>query len=213
MKKILISHYALFMAILFVFYNIVLDNLKVRGLAYQIIVSFMIIFNFIVFWKFGGEIKYKGLVIIIYFFIWIFSKDIYQCLWDFENIIILCIVGFKNSNFIKVLAILIALFVVSFFWPLCFVFLFAFGINYAGEIRDIYEDTHYSCDNNMEAYAYSAGAMDKFHYSVGKYYEIVNINGIIQITYEKRKESTKSEYNEYIKNHKCTLVGDKNGLE
>lgn len=54
--------------------------------------------------------------------------------------------------------------------------------------------------------------MDGFHYAIGISYEILHIDGMIVITYRKRKEISKQEYEEHIKNHFCSLVGDKNGF-
>ena len=76
------------------------------------------------------------------------------------------------------------------------------------DVNDIYKDMHYYCDNNYEAYAYSEGAMDRFHYSVGKHYEILNIKGLIYIRYSERNEVTNVEYQEMIKNHNGKLVGE-----
>lgn len=52
--------------------------------------------------------------------------------------------------------------------------------------------------------------MDGFHYSIGKHYDILNIGDIINIIYSERNETTQEEYENYVKNHKCTLVGDNN---
>ena len=211
MKDIVIKFYGILMMILFFIYNIVFTSLKVNGLLYQLGMIILIIFNLVMLIKFRKEIKLKSLIIIIYVLIWLFSKDIYQCLLAFSNIIFFCILGFKDSLFIKVITILLILFIMKFFMLLYFIFLWIFLVNPNGEVKDIYEDTHYYCDDNMEVYAYSQGAIDKFHYSVGKHYEILNINGIIQITFRKRNEVTKEKYDDYIKNHKCTLVGDIDG--
>ena len=77
--------------------------------------------------------------------------------------------------------------------------------------NDIYNDMHYYCENNYEVYTYSGGAMDKFHYSIGKYYDILDIDGIIYISYNERNEVSKKKYDNYLKEHKCRLVSDING--
>ena len=114
---------------------------------------------------------------------------------------------------IKIISVLIVIFGYIFFLPLFFVFLLAFGTGLDEEsgMNDIYDDMHYYCNNNYEVYSYSAGAMDSFHYSIGKHYEILNISGIINISYNERNEKTLDEYEIYLETHNCELVGDKNG--
>lgn len=119
-----------------------------------------------------------------------------------------------EKNSIKIISVLIVIFGYIFFLPLFFVFLLAFGIGLDEEsMNDIYDDMHYYCDNNYEVYSYSAGAMDSFHYSIGKHYEILNGNGIIYISYNEQNEVSQEEYENYLNTHKCKLVGDINGSE
>lgn len=215
MKKYLIEYYAVIMLILFITYNLVLENLKIYGLLYQYFMTILIITNAITLIIFRKRVKYKSLVIIIYSLIWLYSKNTLQCFYGFSNIIMLCIIGFMENYLIKIITVLLSIFVFIFFVPLFFIFLIAFGTNLdkEKEINDIYDDTHYYCDNNYEVYSYSTGAMDKFHYSIGKHYEILNIDGIINISYNERNENTHKEYETYLKSHNCKLVGDKNGAK
>lgn len=214
MKKGFSEYYAVFMMTLFIIYNLVLESLKIGGLLYQTVMVLLIIVNTIILITFRKKIQYKSFVIIVYSVIWLFSKNKLQCFFAFSNIIILCITGFTESHVIKKFSIFISIFVVIFFQPLFFSFLLAFGTGFDEERNrnDIYDDTHYHCDYNYEVYSYRAGMMDGFHYSIGKYYEILNIDGIIYISYNKRNERTKEEYEKYIKNHNCKLVGDKDGF-
>lgn len=213
MSKNFIDYYALAMLVLFIVYNLFLKNLKIYGLLYQIFMFVLIIVNAIILIIFRKRIKYKTLIIIVYLLIWLFSKNTLQCFFAFSNIILLCITGFMEKHSIKIISVLIIIFGHIFFLPLFFVFLLAFGTGLDKErsMNDIYDDMHYYCDNNYEIYSYSAGAMDSFHYSIGKHYEILNINGIINISYRKRNEKTQAEYETYLKTHNCKLVGDKNG--
>ena len=48
-------------------------------------------------------------------------------------------------------------------------------------------------------------------FSIGKYYDILDINGIIYISYNERSEVSQEEYNNYLNTHKCKLIGDVNG--
>ena len=214
MKKNIIDYYALVMMILFIIYNIILRDLKVGGLLYQVFMIFLIILNIILLIKFRKRIKFKGLIIVIYFFIWfLFSKNALQCFFAISNMIILITIGFMESNFIKVISILITLFFAVFSMPLFFLYLLAYGTGISEESgrNDIYDDMHYFCENNYEVYSYSASAMDRFHYSIGKHYEFLDINGIIYISYNERNEVSQKEYDNYLNTHKCKLVGDVNG--
>ena len=213
MKKKLIDYYAIIMLVLYLFYNIALNSLKIGGLLYQIFMIIIIIVNAIILIVFRKEIKYKEVVCVIYFFTWLFSKNIPQCFFNFSNIIVLVRVGLIDSMFMRIFAIIIGLIVSIFFLPLFFVFLLCFGTSMSEESgrSDIYEDMHYYCENNYEVYSYSAGAMDRFHYSIGKYYDILGINGIIYISYNERSKVSQEEYNNYLNTHKCKLVGDVNG--
>lgn len=200
------------MLILFVIYNIVLENLVVRGFLYKIIMLILVILNLVVIIKFKKCIKYKFMVILVYFLLWLFSKNVFQCFFSLSSMAILMVVGFTERKAIKILTICIMLFFSNFYLLIYFVFLLSFGTNLEDDPRssDIYEDTHYYCDNNYEIYSYSAGAMDRFHYSIGKHYEILNKSVILSISYNERCEKTLEEYESFLKNHSCRLVGDKN---
>lgn len=214
MRENIIDYYALIMMILFIIYNIILRNLKIGGLLYQIFMIVLIVLNITILIKFRKRIKLKGLIIVIYFFIWfLFSKNALQCLFGISNIITLIAIGFMESNFIKIISIPITLFFVVSSMPLLFIYLLTYGTGISEESgrNDIYDDMHYFCENNYEAYSYSAGAMDSFHYSIGKHYEFLNIDGIIFISYNERNEVSQEEYNNYLNTHKCKLVGDVNG--
>ena len=214
MKRNIIDYYALIMMILFIIYNIILKNLKISGLLYQIFMIVLIFLNIIILIKFRKRIKLKGLIIVIYFFICLlFSKNALQCFFAISNMITLVAIGFMESNFIKVISILITIFFAVFSMPLLFVYLLAYCTDISEESgrNDIYDDMHYFCENNYEVYSYSAGAMDSFHYSIGKHYEILDIDGIIYISYNERNEVSQEEYNNYLNTHKCKLVSDVNG--
>ena len=213
MKKNLINYYAIIMLGLYLIYNITLNSLKIGGLLYQIIMIIIIIVNAIILIIFRKDIRYKEVVCVIYFFTWLFSKNISQCFFYFSNIIVLIGIGLIDSMFMRIFAIIIGLIVSIFFLPLFFIFLLCFGTSMSEESgrNDIYEDMHYYCENNYEVYSYSAGAMDRFHYSIGKHYEFLDIDGIIYISYNERNEVSQEEYNNYLNTHKCKLVSDVNG--
>lgn len=132
-----------------------------------------------------------------------------QYLFAFSNIIILCIIGFKENKFIKIFSIFFGIFIAFCWLPLLFALFILFDVNLDEEknMNNIYSDMHYYCDNNYEAYAYSTGFMDGFSYSIGKYYDILNYNDIINIVYRERNENTLEEYTNFIENNNCKLVG------
>ena len=212
MRKNLLNYYAIIMLVLYLTYNIFLNSLKIGGLLYQIIMIVLIFINATVLVIFRKNIKYKELVCIIYFFTWLWFKDIPQFFFNFSNIIILTCIGLSESKFMKIFAVIIALIVSIFFLPFFFIFIMIMGTSMSEELggNDIYDDMHYFCENNYEVYSYSAGATDRFHYSIGKHYEFFDINGIIYISYNERNEVSKEEYDNYLNTHKCKLVGDVN---
>lgn len=214
MKKNLIDYYALVILILFIIYNFILDKLIIMGLLYKTIMILIIIVNMIILIIFRKKIKYKN-ILIIYCLTSLFTKNIMQYLFAFSNIIILCIIGFKENKLIKTFSIFYGIFIAFGWLPLLFALFILFGINLDEDknINHIYSDMHYYCDNNYEAYAYSTGFMDGFSYSIGKYYEILNINDIINIVYRERNENTLEEYTDFIENNNCKLVGVDNGFK
>lgn len=217
MKKFLINHYAVIIQVLFIIYNTVFRNIRIGGYLYQIFMLLFISSNIIVLIKLKKNIEYKSLVIILYFLVCIFSKDSLQCIFDISSIITLIVIGFEESNFVKVVTILteIFIFIFTFVFPIFPILLFILirvDIDRGKEMYGVYEETHYYCDNNYEVYAYSSGAWDGAHYSIGKHYEIINIGDIIYINYNrKQKNISEQEYKDYIKNNNCHLISNKGG--
>lgn len=214
MKKILINYYLLIVMTLFITYNFILDELIIMGLLYNKIILLFIVINLIILIIFRKKIKHKS-ILIIYCLTSLFTKNIMQYIFAFSNTIILCIIGFKENKFIKVFSIFFGIFMAFCWLPLLFSLFILFGINLDEEkyMNGIYSDMHYYCDNNYEVYAYSTGFMDGFSYSIGKYYDILNIDGIINIVYRERNENTLEEYTNFINNNNCKLVGDVNGFK
>jgi len=214
MKKILINYYALIIILLFLIYNLLLRNLVITGIMYHLFMITLIISNIILLFKLKKEIKCKSIAIIVFFIIWIFSKDIYGVIFGLSSMITLISIGFIESNLIKIISIIITIIISIIALPLFYLFILVFALSGGSRDNQIYEDTHYYCSNNTEIYSYSAGAMDRFHYSMGKHYVILDFNDIIYISYnEQRNEVSQKEYSEYLKTHKCKLVGDVNGFK
>ena len=210
MKNNIIKYYALITQTLFIFYNLVFRNLIIEGLLSRILMCLLIAFNIVILVKNRKSIKYKSLIIVVYFFLgMLVAKNSLQFLFSMSTMTTLMITGFIESTLIKIISTIIVIIFITFFIPLCFAYLLIFGPGVEDINKsDIYESSHYYCDNNYEIYSFSKGGMDSFHYSIGKHYEIVNINNILHISYSERKEKSREEYHSHLKNHNCRLVED-----
>ena len=213
MNKNYINYYFFIMALFFITYNIIFESLKISGSLYKLFMILLIIINSIVLFILNKKISLKKIILIIYIFTIVKSKNQLQFFFALSNIIILCIIGFQESNLIKTISIFILIITLTYSLPLLFVFLLEFGTELDEDVymNKIYEDTHYYCNKNYEIYSYSYSAGDVFHYSIGKHYDFLNINDIIHITYSEQNEVKKYDYDNYLKKHKCRLVGDING--
>ena len=213
MNKNYTNYYFFIMALFFIMYNIIFESLKISGSLYKLFMILLIIINSIILFILNKKISLKKIILIIYIFTIVKSKNQLQFFFALSNIIILCIIGFQESNLIKTISIFILIITLIYFLPLLFVFLLEFGTELDEDVymNKIYEDTHYYCNKNYEIYSYSNSAGDVFHYSIGKHYDFLNINDIIHITYNKQNEVKKNDYDNYLKKHKCRLVGDING--
>ena len=213
MNKNYINYYFFIMALFFITYNIIFESLKISGSLYKLFMILLIIINSIVLFILNKKISLKKIILIIYIFTIVKSKNQLQFFFALSNIIILCIIGFQESNLIKTISLFILIITLTYFLPLLFVFLLEFGTELDEDVymNKIYEDTHYYCNKNYEIYSYSNSAGDVFHYSIGKHFDFLNINDIIHITYNEQNEVKKYDYDNYLKKHKCRLVGDING--
>ena len=197
------------MVLFFITYNIIFESLKISGSLYKLFMISLIIINSIILFILNKKISFKKIILIIYIFTIVKSRNQLQFFFALSNIIILCIIGFQESNLIKNISIFILIITLTYSLPLLFVFLLEFGTELDEDVymNKIYEDTHYYCNKNYEIYSYSNSAGDVFHYSIGKHYDFLNINDIIHITYNEQNEVKKYDYDNYLKKHKCRLVG------
>lgn len=209
MNKNYTNYYFFIMVLFFITYNIIFESLKISGSLYKLFMILLIIINSIVLFILNKKISFKKIILIIYIFTIVKSRNQLQFFFVLSNIIILCIIGFQESNLIKTISIFILIITLTYSLPLLFVFLLEFGTELDEDVHmnKIYEDTHYYCNKNYEIYSYSNSAGDVFHYSIGKHYDFLNINDIIHITYNEQNEVKKYDYNNYLKKHKCRLVG------
>lgn len=209
MNKNYTYYYFFIMALFFITYNIIFESLKISGSLYKLFMILLIIINSIILFILNKKISFKKIILIIYIFTIVKSKNQLQFFFSLSNIIILCIIGFQESNLIKTISIFILIITLTYSLPLLFVFLLEFGTELDEDVymNKIYEDTHYYCNKNYEIYSYSNSAGDIFHYSIGKHYDFLNINDIIHITYNEQNEVKKYDYDNYLKKHKCRLVG------
>ena len=213
MNKNYTNYYFFIMVLFFIMYNIIFESLKISGPLYKLFMILLIIINSIILFILNKKISLKKIIIIIYIFTIVKSKNQLQFFFALSNIIILCIIGFQESNLIKTISIFILIITLTYSLPLLFVFLLEFGTELDEDVymNKIYEDTHYYCNKNYEIYSYSNSSGDVFHYSIGKHYDFLNINDIIHIMYSEQNEVKKYDYDNYLKKHKCRLVGDING--
>ncbi len=192
---------------LFVLSNFVFRHIVVTGSLYRISMLLVIFINFILVIKFKKSIKRKSPFIIIYFLMCIFCKNALNLYFSLSNILAYIIAGFMESHFVKALTIIIISIATLFFLPLTFIFLLLYsGLDGTKSMHDVYSDTHYICENDYEIYSFSMGAMDGFHYSVGKYHEFLRIDDILEISYRKRNETTQEIYEEFLENNDCMLA-------
>lgn len=209
MNKNYTNYYFFIMALFFITYNIIFESLKISGSLYKLFMILLIIINSIILFILNKKISLKKIILIIYIFTIVKSKNQLQFFFALSNIIILCIIGFQESNLIKTISLFILIITLTYSLPLLFVFLLEFGTELDEDVymNKIYEDTHYYCNKNYEIYSYSYSAGDVFHYSIDKHYDFLNINDIIHITYNEQNEVKKYDYDNYLKKHKCRLVG------
>ena len=198
MKK----YYAVILLVLFLIYNL-FKNFVIEGLLYQIFMIGLIITNIVILLKYKDEISYKKTIGVIYFLAWVFSKNIFYFYFAFSNVIIICVIESlrnKKSN-----VPLIVMEVLLFLVPAIIVSHLFIGTRYDKNFmrNDISKDYYYLCDNNVSSYRFSGTANDSYHYSIGKYYEIVKINNLLYIAYDERNEVSQKEYKKYIAEHKC----------
>ena len=209
MKKILINYYLVFVFVLFMVLNFMFYDFEVEGLLYTFLYDVLFILNIVFIVRNRKSIKFKVPVMAGYLLILIFCKDIYYVVFDIANVILLGIMGILENGLVRVFSAII-LGLVLFFSSYMVFFLM---LVYIVSGNDIYEDTHYYCNDNYEIYSYSGGAFDGFHYSIGKHYEFMNIDGIIEINYSDRNEVSEEKYNNFLKTHSCKLVGDGDGTK
>ena len=213
MKEKLIKYYGIIMALLFLLVNTIFKSLIISGILYYIAICLLLIFNVVILTEYKDKIKYKEFIIIYYFIFNLFiPKNGLQFLFGLMTIFTLIFTNLKKNSIKFILGGIVILVIV--FWQITFLVLliqFSSGLN--SYIKDdfIYSDMHYKCQNNMEVYAYSAGASDSYHFSTRKKYKILNIDGIIHINYLNEEDITENEYHNYVNSKECKLIGDKYG--
>ena len=204
--KIFTNYYTSIIIILLVISNIFLTNLEVNGILYNLFMTAFILFNIGIVVKYKKEMKNKKIALISSVILLIFSKNIHLTIFIVTNIFLLLIITISTSKSLK--TIIILMFCCILLSPYTFIFVLLIALNSKYKMNNIYEDTHYYCEKNYEIYAYSSGAMNRFHYSVGKYYVLLDFGNIINISYRERNETTIEKYNQFLNNNKCSLVGE-----
>ena len=172
------QYYILLLFIHFITFNVLIENLFVSGILY---ILFLIILNIITIYiiiKYNKSLKFKAIIHLLFILYTLSFKNIYYLILGLTVIILLTILNFKENIIIKTISIIAGTFIVLNIHIISFAAIMSYKIE-KGEIElpifqnEIYEDTHYYCDN-YEIYIYSAGAMDKFHYEVIEKNEIID---------------------------------------
>jgi len=200
MKK----YYSLVVLIAIVLNRFLLSGIKMTGIVHDICSIILIVLNIFLLIKFRENLKFKGLSMVLYFLAIILSRNSYSLIFIITSLVTLIGLGIVDKKiYLKVIGILVcSIFIILPMYIILPIMFMLFSVDY----NDVYEDTHYRCSNNYEAYAYSAGAMDEYHYSVGKYKEIINLGEILSINYSVRNEITHDYYEDFIKSNDCKLV-------
>lgn len=208
MKKFIIQYYLILLLLLFIIDNIILQPLKISGYLYNALFITFTLLHMTIIIKHNKDIKCKELFLGIIIFLSICSKNQLYLFYCIFMAFLTIITNMASNKNIRIMAItFLARILLS---PLSFVFIFLIAFDSKEENSGIYPEYHYYCEDNYEIYYYSAGAMDRFHYMIGKHYEILQIDDIIKISYHTSSESTLEEYNFILNNNQCALVGDKN---
>lgn len=204
MKKKIFNYYAVIMTMFYFMYNVGLRYFNISGLFYRIIVYLLIVVNAIILIIFRKDIKYKDLLCTLYCFIWVFSKNLPQLFFAVSNIIIFFFTSPFKSKILKGcggIAISLLLYVI-------FMFSYDENINEDFSRSNIHSNKHYYCENNYEAYVLTASAIDSYHFCIGIYRDILNIDDLIQISYNKASDVSYEEYDNFLNTHKCKLIGE-----
>jgi hypothetical protein len=159
----IIKYYLLIIFIYFLVFNVFVNGLVVDGILYYIFMILLNIFNVYFIIKKNKYFKFKNSLYILLLLNIIFCKNIFYVILLLNTIILLTILNFKDNRVIPILSIICSTIVILNIQIILFmVFLTVLNTN------EIYEDSHYYCNNNYKIYSYSAGAMDSLHYSIVK---------------------------------------------
>lgn len=213
MRNKVIKNYINIIIVLFIIINVLLDSLYIEGLLYQIIMCIFVIMNLFFLIKNRYEINDVSLNVALSLIISTFSNDIPQFIFIISNALLLIIIKHKNSNRIRVVSLITTILAVGSIMILPYIGFRLILIRGDYNEYGIYDDTRYICKNGKEAFAYSAGAMDKYHFNISTYFDIIDIDNVIKIYYRSgiRNEVSQEQYEKYIKGHNCILVGDEDG--
>lgn len=201
MSKVL-PYYLGIQLFFFILLNIRLKNLVVSGIFYIIAIVVLHVMHLVLLvWK-NETLKWKGGFYCLFLFCIIFSKNIFHFIFLLNTIIVLSLLNLKRNRTMQVvLIVLISMILLNshlIFFSLLFV-----TFNQDG----IYEDTHYLCDEKYEIYIHSAGAMDSFHYTIIQKENLINLNNLLKIGYNKPIGNTLEQYNQTLKQYTCRRVG------
>ena len=202
--KFLKKYYLLFILIYLLITNLLLKNLIVTGLLYYIYIILLGVITSFIIYKNNNDLKFKNILYPLFLINILFSKNIFYTIISLIIILLITILNFMQSKTIKISLLILSIFIII-TSPLIFIVL----ILPFDKSHNIYEDTHYYC-NNYEIYMHSAGAMDSFYYSVTINYYLINLNNIIKIVYKENLGDTLEDYDYILNNFDCKLVVKEN---
>lgn len=205
----LFKYYGVLLVLITIF-NGFFNFIIIEGIFYQAFMYIVICFNIFLLFGFGNCIKYKGIVLVLLIMSLCSQKNMLELFFLISSIFSILIIGVKGNNCDKVLSIISFILLFIYFLPIYFILMLIYSGSIDGNIirNQIIDGTRYICNENNEAFVSFGGAMDSFHYFKGKYYEIVNFDGIINVNLSFSHEIDSDEYNNFIENKNCTLVGD-----
>jgi len=202
-EKIFKEYYLVCILIYFVIFNIINTDLIVKGILYYLFLIKLIIATIAIIIKYNNTLKYKEVLYPFFLINIIFSKNIFYAILLIITFILITILNFEIMDSIKKYSIIFSIISVITIPIIAFVVILSSIFN----INNIYENTHYYCDN-YEIYMHSAGAMDSYHYTVIKRYEFIKLNNIIEIVYNKYVGNEREDYENILNNKECILVSE-----
>lgn len=151
---------------------------------------------------FRKKIVCPAISLILFILFFLMAKSQSELSFAVTMVLGITIVFFKKA---QVVVTAVASFLFLFFSPLLFFTLLIILPVLDGSDM-IYPETHYYTDDGRELFVYSAGAMDGFHYCVGRGFEIIDLGQTLKFYYRDVQSVNKHEYEQVKGTANCTLA-------